>query len=56
MKYTGGPITLKFQAHCGANFATEYPFYPTDWTRPYRSEITSGEIENTRNFGAVLAE
>ncbi|MFH2126262.1 MAG: hypothetical protein ABIK12_07075 [Pseudomonadota bacterium] len=55
MKYTTGPFTLKFQAHCGANFATEYPFYPTDWTRPYRSEITSGEIENTSIFGAVIA-
>ena len=55
IKYNAGPFTLKFQGHCGVNFATEYPFYPTTWTRPYRSEITSGEIDNTNIWGGILA-
>ena len=55
IKYTIGAFTLKFQGHYGVNFATEYPFYSTTWARPYRSEITSGEVEDTTIFGGMLA-
>jgi hypothetical protein len=55
IKYSMGPFTLKFQGHYGINFATEYPFYPTTYTQPYRKGITTGDIEDTTIWGGVLA-
>ncbi len=55
VKFTAGAFTLKFQGHSGVNFATEYPFYPTDWTRPYLKDISSGDVSNTNIWGGVLA-
>jgi len=55
IKFTTGPFTVKFQGHYGVNFATEYPFYSSTWTRPYRSGITSGDVEDTTIYGGMLA-
>jgi len=55
IKFTTGPFTLKFQGHYGINFATEYPFFDTTWTKPYRSGITTGDIDNTTIYGGMLA-
>ncbi|MCB2228872.1 MAG: hypothetical protein KQH53_19515 [Desulfarculaceae bacterium] len=55
IKYSIGAFTAKFQGHYGMNFATEYPFYSATWTKPYRAEITSGEIEDTAILGGMLS-
>ncbi len=55
IKFTTGPFTVKFHGHYGVNFATEYPFYSSTWTRPYRSGITNGDVEDTTIFGGMLA-
>jgi hypothetical protein len=55
IKFTTGPFTLKFQGHYGVNFATEYPFYPVNYTQPYLNGITSGDIDDTTIYGGVIA-
>ncbi|MFH2125417.1 MAG: porin [Pseudomonadota bacterium] len=52
IKFTAGAFTLKFQGHWGKNFATEIPFYPTNWTSPV---LNGSNVEDTTIWGAVLA-
>lgn len=51
IKFVSGPFTFKFQGHYGVNFAGEYFRYPVQWTRPYREQIVSGGIEDTKAWG-----